>query len=164
VFFTDIEGSTSLTQRLGDAKAQELIQLHDTLVRQGLEHYGGRLVKHTGDGMMASFPTVSAALEGAIAIQRAVEERIERQPDLPLRLRMGINAGEPVEEGEDLFGTAVQLARRICDRAQGGEVLVSDVVRQLAAGKGFLFADRGEAALRGFEEPVRVHELRWRAD
>jgi len=73
-----------------------------------------------------------------------------------------VNAGEPVAEGTDLFGTAVQLARRICDHAEGGEILVADVVRQLAAGKDFLFADQGEIELRGFEDPVRLYELRWR--
>ena len=77
-------------------------------------------------------------------------------------MRIGVNAGEPVAEGDDLFGTAVQLARRICDAGQGAEILVSDVVRQLAAGKGFLFADRGVMTLKGFEDPVRVYELRWR--
>ncbi len=79
-------------------------------------------------------------------------------------MHIGLNAGEPVAEEQDLFGTAVQLARRICDAAEGGEILASDVVRQLAAGKGFLFADRGEVALRGFEEPVRLFEVRWRED
>jgi class 3 adenylate cyclase len=73
-----------------------------------------------------------------------------------------VNAGEPVTDGDDLFGTAVQLARRICDSSGGAEIFVSDVVRQLAAGKRFLFADRGTAALKGFEDPVRLYELRWR--
>ena len=70
-------------------------------------------------------------------------------------------AGEPVAEDEDLFGTAVQLARRICDEAQAGEILASNVVRELSAGKGFLFADRGAAALKGFEDPVRLYDVRW---
>jgi len=77
-------------------------------------------------------------------------------------VRIGLNAGEPIAEEEDLFGTAVIAAARIAARAEGGEILVSDVVRQLVAGKGFLFADRGEAALRGFDDPVRLFEVRWR--
>jgi len=93
-----------------------------------------------------------------VAIQRGVEARGEAN----LAVHVGLNAGEPVAEADDLFGTAVQLARRVCDQASGGEILVSDVVRQLAAGKGFLFADRGEVALRGFEDPVRLYEVRWR--
>jgi class 3 adenylate cyclase len=74
---------------------------------------------------------------------------------------MGLNAGEPIAEAEDLFGTAVNLAARIAAEAAGGEILVPTVVRELAAGKGFLFSDRGEVALRGFEDPVRLYEVRW---
>ena len=77
-------------------------------------------------------------------------------------MRIGLNAGEPIAEESDLFGTAVNLAARIAAQAEGGEVLVSDVVRQLVAGKGFLFSDRGDAVLRGFEDPVRLYEVRWR--
>ena len=81
-------------------------------------------------------------------------------------MRIGLNAGEPIAEGDpdgrgDLFGTAVIVAARVAAQAQGGEILVSDVVRQLVAGKGFLFGDRGEVALRGFDDPVRVFEVRW---
>jgi adenylate cyclase len=81
---------------------------------------------------------------------------------MPFRVRIGLNAGEPVAEEQDLFGTAVQLARRICDRAEPDQILVSNVVRELAAGKGFLFSDHGDVELRGFEDPVRLYEVRWR--
>jgi class 3 adenylate cyclase/pimeloyl-ACP methyl ester carboxylesterase len=158
ILFTDIADSTGLTQRLGDAKAQELVRAHDTIVRDALAAHGGVETKHTGDGIMASFHSASGALECAVAIQRAVEARSDEQ----LLVHVGLNAGEPVSEDQDFFGTSVQLARRLCDHSAGGEILVADVVRQLAAGKGFLFADRGETALRGFEEPVRVYEVRWR--
>ena len=117
-----------------------------------------------GDGFMASFSSATEALECAIAIQRAVAARAEEPPDIPLRVRIGLNAGEPVAEESDLFGTAVQLARRICDQAEGGEILVSNVVRELAMGKGFLFADTGEVALKGFEDPVRLYEVRWQEE
>ena len=79
-------------------------------------------------------------------------------------MRVGLNAGEPIAEEDDLFGTAVNEAARITAAAKGGEILVSNVVRELAAGKQFLFADLGETALRGFEEPVRLYEVRWRED
>ena len=161
ILFTDMEGSTTLTQRLGDAKAQELVRAHNVIVRDALRAHGGSEIKHTGDGIMASFPSASSALECAVAIQRAVAGHVEANPDVPLGVHIGLNAGEPVAEEEDLFGTAVQLARRVCDQADGGEIIASDVVRQLVAGKGFLFADRGEVALRGFEEPVRLFELGW---
>ena len=81
---------------------------------------------------------------------------------MPLSIYIGLNAGEPVVEDSDLFGTAVQLARRICDKAGPGEILASNVVRELAAGKGFLFSDRGESELRGFEDPARLFEVSWK--
>jgi class 3 adenylate cyclase/pimeloyl-ACP methyl ester carboxylesterase len=162
ILFTDIADSTGLTQRLGDVKAQELVRAHDAIVRDALAAHGGVETKHTGDGIMASFHSASGALECAIDIQRAVAARdVGNHGHAPLQVHVGLNAGEPLSEDQDFFGTAVQLARRICDHSAGGEILVADVVRQLAAGKGFLFADRGEAALRGFEEPVRVYEVRW---
>jgi class 3 adenylate cyclase len=162
ILFTDMEGSTTLTQRLGDAKAQEVLRTHNTIVRDALKAHSGSEIKHTGDGIMASFTSASRALECAIAIQRALAQHNESNPDTPIRVRIGLNAGEPVAEEEDLFGTAVQLAARIAAKAEGEEILVGDVVRQLAAGKGFLFSDRGEVALRGFEDPVRLYDVRWR--
>jgi adenylate cyclase len=162
ILFTDMEGSTTLTQRLGDAKAQELLRTHNTIVRDALKAHSGSEIKHTGDGIMASFASASRALECAIAIQRALAQHNEANPDTPIRVRIGLNAGEPVAEEEDLFGTAVQLAARICAHAEPGEILAPIVVRELAAGKGFLFADRGDVALRGFEDPVRLYEVRWR--
>jgi class 3 adenylate cyclase len=160
ILFTDMGSSTALTQRLGDAKAQELVRAHNQIVRDALREHNGSEIKHTGDGIMASFATASSALQSAVVIQRAVAERAAEHPGLDVHI--GLNAGEPVAEEQDLFGTAVQLARRICDAAGMGEILVSNVVRELAAGKGFLFSDRGDAALRGFEDPVRLWELRWR--
>ena len=158
ILFTDMESSTALTQRLGDAKAQELVRTHNAIVREALKAHGGSEIKHTGDGIMASFPSASGALECAVAIQRAFEE----QGDVPLRVRIGLNAGEPVVEEQDLFGTAVQLARRICDHGEAGQILASNVVRELAAGKGFLFSDIGEVVPKGFEDPVRLYEVPWR--
>jgi len=164
ILFTDIEGSTTLTQRVGDAKAQELLRTHNTIVRDALKAHSGSEVKHTGDGIMASLPSASQGLQCAVEIQRAVAAHAEQHGEGPLRVRIGLNTGEPVAEEQDLFGTAVQLARRICDRAEPGQILVSNVVRELAAGKGFLFSDRGDVELRGFEDPVRLYEVRWREE
>ena len=161
ILFTDMEGSTGLTQRVGDAKAQELVRAHNTIVREALKAHGGAEIKHTGDGIMASFPLASSAIDCAAAIQRACDSHTREHPETPLRVRAGLNAGEPVAEESDLFGTAVQLAARVCSHAQPGQIVVSDVVRQLAAGKSFLFSDLGEVALRGFEDPVRLYEVRW---
>ena len=167
ILFTDMESSTAITQRLGDAKAQEVRRAHNQIVRAALQATGGSEIKHTGDGIMASFTTASAALDCAIAIQRGVAEHVRAHPDTPLALYVGLNAGEPIAEGDpegriDLFGTSVDLAARICDHAEPGQIVASDVVRQLAAGKDFLFSDLGETALRGFEDPVKLWEVRWR--
>jgi class 3 adenylate cyclase len=161
ILFTDVEGSTALTERVGDAKAREVLRAHERIVRDALESHGGSQIKHTGDGIMASFPSATWAVESAIAIQKACAEHNETAEE-PIRMRIGLNAGEPIAEEKDLFGTAVNMAARIAAEAEGGEILASDVVRQLVAGKGFLFSDRGEVELRGFEEPVRLYEVRWR--
>jgi class 3 adenylate cyclase/pimeloyl-ACP methyl ester carboxylesterase len=163
ILFTDMEGSTSLTQRLGDAKAQEVLRTHNRIVRDALKAHTGSEIKHTGDGIMASFSSATRALECAIAIQRAFAAHNE-SADEPIRVRIGLNAGEPIAEEADLFGTAVQLAARICAHADPGEILAPVVVRELAAGKGFLFSDLGAVALRGFEDPVRLYEVRWREE
>ena len=163
VLFTDVEGSTALTQRLGDAGARDVLREHERIVREALRAHGGSEVKTMGDGFMASFSSATGALECAIAMQRAFAEQNESAEE-PIRVRIGLNAGEPIAEEADLFGTAVNLAARIAAKAEGGEILASDVVRQLVAGKGFLFADRGDVALRGFADPVRLFEVRWRAD
>jgi class 3 adenylate cyclase len=163
ILFTDVEGSTALTQRLGDAKARELLRQHERMVREALKAHGGAEVKTMGDGFMASFSSATKALECAIAMQRAFAGRNESAEE-PIRVRIGLNAGEPIAEDDDLFGTAVNEAARITATAKGGEILVSNVVRELAKGKDFLFADRGEATLKGFDEPVRLYEVRWQAD
>jgi class 3 adenylate cyclase len=161
ILFTDMEGSTTLTQRLGDAKAQEALHTHNTIVRDSLKVHEGSEIKHTGDGIMASFGSARRALESAIAIQRAFASHNADNPNAQVRVRVGLNAGEPVAEEEDLFGTAVQLAARVCAQAEPGQILAADVVQQLAAGKGCVFADKGETTLKGFENPVRLHEVVW---
>jgi len=113
-----------------------------------------------GDGFLASFSSSQRALECAAALQQELAAASERLP-APLKVRVGVNAGEPIAEGDDLFGSSVIAASRIAAKAAGGQVLVADVVRQLVAGKGFLFSDHGYHELKGFEEPVRLWELRW---
>jgi class 3 adenylate cyclase len=156
ILFTDLEGSTALTNRLGDAKAQELLHLHDAVVRSALRTHGGIEIKHTGDGIMASFGSAVGAVECAVAIQRALASHPS------VRVKIGLNAGEPIAEHGDIFGASVQLARRVCDHASGGEILATNVVRELCAGKNFPFADAGVPALKGFEDSVRLFSLRWR--
>jgi class 3 adenylate cyclase len=109
---------------------------------------------------MASFSSAARALECAIATQRALAAH-NKSTDEPIRVRIGLNAGEPIAEDEDLFGTAVQVAARVCAHAQPCQILASNVVQELAAGKGFAFSDQGEAALKGLDKPVRLYELHW---
>ena len=169
ILFTDMEGSTTLADRLGDAVAQEVRRAHNDIVRSALAANGGNEIKHTGDGIMASFATASSALDAAIAIQRGVAEHKQEHPDSPLGVYIGLNADEPIAEEDpdgrvDLFGTSVNLAARICDHAEAGQILAANVVRELAAGKQFLFADLGETELRGFEDSVKLWELRWQPE
>ncbi|KKM15910.1 hypothetical protein LCGC14_1691310, partial [marine sediment metagenome] len=112
---------------------------------------------------MTSFSSATRALECAIAMQRAFAQHNESAEE-PIRVRVGLNAGEPIAEDEDLFGTAVIMAARIAAKAKGGEILAANVVRELTAGKDFLFADRGDTTLRGFDDPVRLYEVRWREE
>ena len=161
ILFTDVEGSTALMERLGDERARTILRQHERITRQALLEHGGSEIKTLGDGFMASFESASRALECAVAMQQAFEEYNNESGNEPLRVRIGVNAGEPIAEGDDLFGTAVNLTARIASQARGRQVLVSDVVRQLVAGKGFLFSDHGDVLVRGFEEPVRLFELRW---
>ena len=163
VLFTDVEGSTALTQRLGDAESRALLREHERIVREALKAHGGSEVKTMGDGFMASFSSATKALECAITMQRAFAAHNESAEE-PILVRVGLNAGEPIAEDDDLYGTAVNEAARITTAAQGGEILVANVVRELAKGKDFLFADRGETSLRGFEDPVRLFEVRWREE
>jgi class 3 adenylate cyclase/pimeloyl-ACP methyl ester carboxylesterase len=160
VLFTDIVGHTEMMQRLGDARGREVLREHERITRETLKAHHGAEVKTMGDGFMASFGSVTSAIECSIALQRAFAAHTESMPE-PLHVRVGLNAGEPIEEDDDLFGTAVTTAARIMGQGAGGEVLVSDLVRGLVAGKGFTFADRGEFVPKGFDDPVRLYEVRW---
>jgi class 3 adenylate cyclase len=163
VLWTDLVGHTEMMQRLGDAKGRDVLREHERITRDTLKQHGGAEVKTMGDGFMASFGSVNGAMECAIALQRSFAERNESASER-LEVRAGLNAGEPIEDEGDLFGSTVILASRIAAQASGGEILVSDVVRQLAAGKDFLISDRGGADLKGFDEPVRLFEVAWRVE
>jgi class 3 adenylate cyclase/pimeloyl-ACP methyl ester carboxylesterase len=158
VLFTDLVGHSEMMTRLGDERGRAVLREHEGITRDVLKAHGGTEVKTMGDGFLASFGSVTKAVECAIALQRAFAEREGE----PLAVRVGLNAGEPIEEDGDLFGATVILASRIAAKAGAGEILVADTVRGLCSGKGFLFSDRGEFVAKGFEEPVRVYEVSWR--
>jgi class 3 adenylate cyclase len=161
ILWTDLEGHTPIMQRLGDQRGRELLREHETLTRNALAEHGGTEVKTMGDAFMAWFPSAQQAVTCAISLQRAFAARNESAVDA-LHVRVGVNAGEPVVEQDDLFGNSVIAAARVCHEAAGGEIVVADVVRQLVAGKGFAFNPRGETILKGFEDAVRLYEVRWR--
>jgi class 3 adenylate cyclase len=162
IVFTDIVDSTALTQSIGDEAAMEMLNLHNTVVRNALADSGGREVKHTGDGIMASFVSAAAAVKCAAQVQREIARHEENRDQL-VRLRIGAAAGEPVEEHDDLFGCTVQLAARLCARAEPEQILVSNAVVELCLGKMFRFEDAGELSLKGFAQPIRAHAVMWAA-
>ena len=162
VLFTDVVNSTTLTQSLGDEAALALLGVHDTIVRDALSALGGREVKHTGDGIMASFISSAGAVRCAMQIQRELEKHAKANPERPLKVRVGAAAGEPVEQNNDLFGSTVQLAARLCAHAQPEQILVSNAIAELCIGKGLSFEEVGEVALKGFSSPVRAHAAAWR--
>jgi hypothetical protein len=134
ILFTDIVDSTALTQTLGDDAAIALLDTHNTVVRKALGDSTGREVKHTGDGIMASFTSAAAAVRCATQIQRELTRHADNQRDRPLKIRIGAAAGEPVEHHRDLFGCTVQLAARLCSHASPEQILVSNVIAELCLG------------------------------
>ena len=160
IMFTDIVGSTELSSVHGDAVARTVVKAHDEVVRSCLVDTDGSEVKHTGDGILASFVSVTKAVECAIAIQRELEELRADDGAIP-DVSIGISAGEPVSESNDLFGAAVNLASRLCSHASAGEILASRAIRDLTIGKQFQFTDEGRIALKGFDEPVGVFRVEW---
>jgi class 3 adenylate cyclase len=162
ILFTDVVNSTTLTQSLGDEAALAILGVHDTIVRDALSASGGREIKHTGDGIMASFVSAAGAVRCAIQIQRELNKHAQANPERSLKVRVGAAAGEPVEQHNDLFGCTVQLAARLCAQAQPEQILVSNAIAELCIGKGLSFEDVGEVTLKGFGSPVRAHAAAWR--
>ena len=163
IMFTDLKGSTQLAVQLGDEKAMHLLRVHNALTREALKAYNGREVKTTGDGFLLSFAQAADALECAIAIQDAFADYNVRYPEEKLFVRIGVAAGEPIEEKGDLYGAAVNLAARICDAAKAGGVLVAQIVRdEIKVGDGRIqFASTDRLVLKGFDQPVDVYEVVW---
>jgi class 3 adenylate cyclase len=159
VMFTDIVDSTKTTSEIGDDAAMAMVRQHDLIVRASLGAHRGTEIKHTGDGIMAAFLSAASAVRCACHIQTSVEAGKLGGNALPLTLRIGISAGEPVEENNDLFGSTVQLAARLCGCAEPGGILVSSVVSDLCLGKGLAFSAAGERELKGFAAPVFTHAV-----
>lgn len=160
ILFTDVVASTPLLTQLRDARMREVMRDHDAVMAGAVTRHGGRVVKTIGDAFMAEFAVPSAALEAAIEAQRAIQERFSGS-EIPIRVRIGVNAGEPIQDGGDLHGASVVIAKRLESAAEAGSILVSDVVKQAVSGKEFAFESRGSIELKGFPEPVRAWAVRW---
>lgn len=159
IVFTDLEESTAILERLGESQFMLLLTEHDLIIRRALVKWPGREVKHTGDGFLLSFADMGNALRWSLLVREEFAKRAKSGNGQPLRVRIGMAAGEPVDHDGDIYGAAVNRASRICDVADPGHVLVSDVVRDLGSGEGFKFGEPMSVTLKGFSEPAAVYEL-----
>lgn len=157
IMFTDLVGSTQMTHERGDYGAQEVVRIHNAIVRSSLAAHRGREVKHTGDGIMASFSSAADATKAGLEIQRTLKAQNALDGALQVRVRIGLNAGEAVEEEDDFFGTTVQVAARVCDKADTGDVFVTDNVRELAGAHRIEFEDAGQYEMKGVPQPMTLY-------
>jgi class 3 adenylate cyclase len=163
VLFTDIAGSTEMAEALGDQRWVEVLRAHNALVREQMAAHDGTEVKVHGDGFMVAFASARSAILAATDAQRAMARYRAEHPDVPVEIRIGLHTGEVVAADGDYFGRNVILAARIADRAAGGEILTSSLVKELTESSGDLVFDDGEAVeLKGLSRPHRVHRVEWR--
>src|SRR4051794_11513189 len=159
--FTDLVDSTATAARLGPEAAEELRQAHFRLLRGAVAAAGGTEVKNLGDGLMVMFTSPSRALSGAVGIQQAIEHH-NRSATEPFAVRIGMSAGEAIEEDADFFGDPVVEAARLCAAADGGQVLAAELVRSLVGRHATqTFVDVGPLQLKGIPEPVHAVEVLW---
>ena len=162
IMFTDMANSTHITHALGDAKAQSVLVKHHEIVRQALLANEGREVDRAGDGFLTCFASVSQAVACAVSVQRGFEtyNRSGAGP-VKIQVRIGLGAGEPLTDGDTLFGSTVNQTARICACAEPGQTLAARVIPELCAGKSFIFRSYGEVNLKGFPDPVELYEVDW---
>lgn len=165
ILFSDIEDFTSMTERLGDIRAQDVLRAHNELVRTQIAAWGGHEVKSQGDSFMVSFGGARRGIRCAMAIQRAFEEWSAKHPDNPLRVRIGLHTGEAIREEDDLFGRSVIMAARIAAQAQGGTILVSSLLKELAEASGeFNFGTPERTGLKGLSGEHLLYPVVWQPD
>ena len=162
VMFTYIVGLGDLTEEHGEATGRRVAGAHDMIVRQAIRDENGREVKHTGEGIMAAFETSAEAVTAAVTMQRGFNAHNLEEGDIPLHVKIGINAGEPIIEGDDIFGTTVQVAARLAQNAVADQILVSTVVREISVSRDLEFASARAREFKGVAEPVPVFEAVWR--
>ena len=162
IFFSDIRGFTEFTDAHGDEAAYRMLQHHNSVLEEQIAFFGGHIVKTLGDSYMVSFDAARNAVACGIAIQQALSRYNSAQQGVKIEIGIGINTGEPIREGHDLFGGSVNLASRICGVAGAGQLLVSEAVRHLVGiMKGSQYADRGYFELKGFQEPQHLFQVDW---
>jgi class 3 adenylate cyclase len=162
LMFSDMEGFTAMTERLGDLAAREVIRAHNGIVREQLAAHGGHEVELQGDGFLLAFSSARQALLCAIEIQRAFAAYSEAHPEERIRVRIGLHTGEVLRDADKFFGKTVILAARIAGQARGGEILVSSLLKQLTESTGDLHFDAGrEVDLKGISEMQRLHAVEW---
>lgn len=162
VLFTDLVGSTKQRQALGEETADRLHGQHLVDLENAVVAADGRVVKSLGDGIFAVFTSAADAVACAVSVQRVVHGHNRQNPTEPLSMRTGISVGDVVFEGEDCSGSAVVEAARLCAEAQGGQILVADLVRALTRGRGgFTFESVGELPLKGLDAPVPACYVVW---
>ncbi len=160
IMFSDIEGFTSITERLGDRRAMDILREHNGIVRQRIARSGGHEIKAQGDGFMIAFSGASHALECAVGIQQDLAIRNRSSTDPAIQVRLGLHSGEAIRDGDDFLGGSVILAARIAQQAMGGEILVSSVLKELCDLSGeFQFVNGRDIPLKGLSETRRVYSV-----
>ena len=165
VLFSDIEGFAAMSERLSDQGTEEVLTQYRTIIRQHVADKDGSEVKSMRDGYMLAFPSPSRALQCAIAIQRAFVDYNYTHPEEPVRVRMGLDAGDASIEGEDQLSNNLILAARIADQAQGGRILISSQLKEITENSGeFKFDGGREVQLTGLPDTHYVYEVMWRRE
>ncbi|HYU64203.1 MAG TPA: ATPase, T2SS/T4P/T4SS family [Verrucomicrobiae bacterium] len=160
IMFTDVEESTRLLSTRGFTASHEIMKSYETIIEDKVAQHAGRRIKGLGDGFMISFGSARHGVECALDIQQAIGDYSKLNPERKLRIRIGLNTGEVVEEGGDIFGAAVNVAARVAGKAKGGEILVSEIVRQLVGPVSEMKFDfRGRYKLKGFPDRWRLHQV-----
>jgi class 3 adenylate cyclase len=162
IMFSDIEGSTEKTDRLGDKAWMDVLREHNAIVREQIKAHGGFEVKSEGDGFMVAFQSAGKALECAAAIQTALAMR-NATAEEPVRVRMGLHAGEVIKEGEDFFGRNVIMAARVASQANGGQILASSVLKALLSGSDVSWGEARTVELKGLSGEHEIWAVEWGA-
>jgi class 3 adenylate cyclase len=162
ILFTDIENSTALNERLGDRRWLDVLRAHNSIVRDCIGEHGGSEVKSQGDGFMIAYPSARRGLECAVDMQRNIARLADADPGERLRVRIGLHTGEAIREGDDFYGRSVTLAARLGEEAEGGEILISSIVRELVGSSAEVpFEDAGDLQLKGLRGRQRVYRVVW---